>query len=290
MGGGTIHISQRDRHPAPTSISEVLKARVPTLKHVPGTVRPRVQQVFASSLTRLHQHKDLLALWEVLAFPKLVLRGTGDPRSHPTMDAGKIVDRRLTLWESGNLAGLWEEVVREAAHLDGTRRPPRSGGVSAHAPRKDGLLVDKMRALISDGAPRKALNLLLSDGLHSATDPAIMMKLAELHPHGNPVITQALPGSVDTGLPSPAAIEEWLPAVLKGVADFPRGSAAGPSGLRPSCLYDLLKRGPHVSTLTRALAVFVADCAHGLLPLNLSAFLGAAYLIPLRKPDRGFAR
>ena len=104
----------------------------------------------------------------------------------------------------------------------------------------------------------------MTNGLHSATDPSIMMRLAELHPDGNPLIAEALPGSVDTGLPSPQDVEEWIPAVLKGVADFPRGSAAGPSGLRPSCLYDLLKRPSHVSTLTKELAVFVSDCSHAL--------------------------
>ena len=71
------------------------------------------------------------------------------------------------------------------------------------------------------------------------------------------------------------------------VSDFPQGSPSGPSGLRPSCLYDLLKRGPYVSSLVSALGAFVAECAHGLLPQDLAPYLGAATLIPLRKPDGG---
>ena len=184
---------------------------------------PGVQQYSASALTDLHHHKDLLALWGVLAFPKVVLRETGDPKSHPNLDAAKIVDRRLTLWETGNYTGLWEEVVREATTLEGKKRPTRADAGANRPLRKDATLVEKMRALISEGAPRKALNLLMTNGLHSATDPAVMMRLAELHPDGNPVIAEGIPGSIDTGLPPHSAVEDWIPAVLKGVADFPRG-------------------------------------------------------------------
>ena len=92
---------------------------------------------------------------------------------------------------------------------------------------------------------------------------------------------------MDTQLPDPQHLAPWTEPVLRGVADFPRGSAPGPSGLRPSCLYDMLKRGPHVSTLTYALAQFVAICAHGLFPADLAPPLAAANLIPLRKPDGG---
>ena len=74
---------------------------------------------------------------------------------------------------------------------------------------------------------------------------------------------------------------------MQGVADFPRGSAPGPSGLRPSCLFDLLKRGPHVSKLAVELAALVALAAHGLLPPDLAPLFGAASLIPLKKPDGG---
>ena len=103
-------------------------------------------------------------------------------------------------------------------------------------------------------------------------------------------MTDGLPGSVDTGLPPPTDDEAWSAAVLKGVADFPRGSAAGPSGLRSSCLYDLLKTGPHVSALVSALAVFVAECAHGAMPVDLAPYLSAATLVPLKKPDGGSDR
>ena len=144
-----------------------------------------------------------------------------------------------------------------------------------------------MRALIAEGAPRKALNMLGSEGLHSADDPQVFEKLEALHPHGAAVDLAQILGSVEHGLPPLDDYKFWTDAVLKGVADFPRGSSPGPSGLRPGCLYDLLKRGPHVSKVVMALAALVAILAHGKLPNDLAPLLGGANLIPLRKPDGG---
>ena len=151
----------------------------------------------------------------------------------------------------------------------------------------DPRVIDSMRSLVAEGAPRKALNLLLSDGLHSMDDPDVVKRLEELHPPGNHLRAAEVPGSVDLQLPDPQHIPSWSGPVLRGVADFPRGSAPGPSGLRPSCLYDMLKRGPHVSTLTESLAQFVALAAHGMFPADLAPPLASANLIPLRKPDGG---
>ena len=147
--------------------------------------------------------------------------------------------------------------------------------------------MESMRALVAEGAPRKALNLLTSDGLHSAEDPQVIAKLETLHPPGKHVDTTQLPGTVDHGLPPMDDFKFWSQAVLKGVADFPRGSAPGPSGLRPACLYDLLKRGPFVSKVVVELAALVAVAAHGLLPPEVAPLFGSANLIPLKKPDGG---
>ena len=77
----------------------------------------------------------------------------------------------------------------------------RQSPSKAGAKQQDSRLVDKMRALISEGAPRKALNLLLSDGLHSMEDPAVRKRLSDLHPEGDPVDTLTLLGAVEHGLP-----------------------------------------------------------------------------------------
>ena len=105
----------RARPPAPVAVQEVLRCRCATLKHIPGAARPAVQRAFAASLVELSEKKDTLALWKVLAFPKLVLRETGDPKAHPGHYSGKIVLRRLDLWIDERYGDLWNETARETA-------------------------------------------------------------------------------------------------------------------------------------------------------------------------------
>ena len=45
-------------------------------------------------------------------------------------------------------------------------------------------MVEQLRSLIAEGTPGKALNLLLSKGLHSVSDPTVRAALDELHPQG----------------------------------------------------------------------------------------------------------
>ena len=53
---------QAQRLPVPCPLSEVLAIGVPTLRHVPGEVRPALQQALASALRDFLVHKDLLSL------------------------------------------------------------------------------------------------------------------------------------------------------------------------------------------------------------------------------------
>ena len=101
---------------------------MPTLRHVPGDARAAAQQCLAQALTQLCERKNLRSLWDVMAFPKLVLRGTGDPRSHPSMDASLIVLRRLALWEAGEQAAVWKEVERELSVAETAKASKKAGG------------------------------------------------------------------------------------------------------------------------------------------------------------------
>ena len=270
--------------PPPVPLRDVFALNAPTLRHIPGGARPRIQLALSRVLRGFVNRLDAVSFWMVMAFPKLVLRATGDPRAHQGLDVSQVVLTRLDLWEAGSFRDLWDQAKKEV------EKPSKKGAQAPPQPtakKIDEKMVSSMRALVADGAPRKALNLLSSNGLHSVGDPEVLAKLQALHPAGNPLNMSALPQVVDHGLPPLEDLKFWSQAVLKGVADFPRGSAPGPSGLRPSCLYDLLKRGPHVSKIVVELAALVALAAHGKFPAELAPTFGAATLVPLRKPDGG---
>ena len=61
-----------------------------------------------SALNSFIVFKDLGALWLVLAFPKFILRATGDPKLHPGLDAANIVGKMWERWYEGSFSALWE--------------------------------------------------------------------------------------------------------------------------------------------------------------------------------------
>ena len=68
------------------------------------------------------------------------------------------------------------------------------------------------------------------------------------------------------------------------VLQFPPGSAAGPTGLRPQHVQDVLRGAAGTaSLLLEALDSFVGEALGGLLPPAIAPYLCSARLIPLRK-------
>ena len=79
----------------------------------------------------------------------------------------------------------------------------------------------------------------------------------------------------------------WLDLVRQCVTKFPRASAPGPSGLRPSHLQDALRRRGGGLTLAAALARLCRLWCTGGLPQSHSPYWCGAQLIPLRKANNG---
>ena len=118
--------------PEPCPISEVLAIGVPTLRHVPREVRPALQQALASALRDFLVHKDSLSLWPLLALPKLLLRATGDPKSHPGLTTGGVVKRRLDLWGRGDYGALWKETMADLPRATRKRQSPSKAEAKQH--------------------------------------------------------------------------------------------------------------------------------------------------------------
>jgi hypothetical protein len=75
-----------------------------------------------------------------------------------------------------------------------------------------------------------------------------------------------------------------LHELLTIVSNFPAGSAARPSGLRPQHLQDVLRGGSGLdASLLRSLDGFLQFCVKGRLPVAAAPFLCAANVIPLKK-------
>ena len=79
----------------------------------------------------------------------------------------------------------------------------------------------------------------------------------------------------------------WEDIVRDAILRFPRASAPGPSGLRPSHLQDSVRRRGRGLLLISALATLTQLWVRGALPPDHAVFLCGANLTPLRKADDG---
>jgi len=143
-----------------------------------------------------------------------------------------------------------------------------------------------VRALLAEGAPARALQLLTSDGMCDPVDPQVLSRLRELHPEGATLMAP-LPE------PRPGVESSWghdqLVAMEALVRSFPPGSAAGLSGLRPQHMLDCLNSadGAAKTGLLEALLLLVTTASAGSMHPIAGPYLCAARLIPLRKKDGG---
>jgi len=182
-------------------------------------------------------------------------------------------------------------ILRQAA-TDGPWTRVQSGGAApetaAASPHTSDRTAVAVRALLAEGVPGRAFQLLTSEGVCDAADPAVLPRLCELHPQAEgPTLEPPLPEDRPDIAPSWAS--DQLQAMEAVVRSFPPGSAAGPSGLRPQHLLDCLNSADSAAKagLLEALLTLVTTTSSGRLHPRAAPYLCAARLIPLRKKDGG---
>ena len=142
---------------------------------------------------------------------------------------------------------------------------------------------------MDDGAFSKAAKHLLSTGLHDAADAAVRKALEALHPARNR-IAEVFPSEMWPMDTSPEGQKTRLKALKQNILQFPLGSAAGPSGLRPQHIQDIIRKDAGVAALLlEALDEFCTTALRGTLPAEAAPYLCGAKLIPLKKPGAKMA-
>ena len=201
------------------------------------------------------------------------------------------VQRRLRLFLRADLETLWKEALEE--HPDSLNA---GGGVQTRQRKRQRVAPDRplsseqltrIRQQLAEGAAKKALQLLNSVGSHDPWDPHVWNRLKELHPGAKHPLPDDLPASQDPRLSDDDAEGFWEKKVSEAVLHFPRASAPGPSGLRPSHLQDALKRKGASMGLVAALSRLTKLWCAGHIPAEQAPFLCSANLTPLRKADGG---
>ena len=275
----------------PMPVKDILALRAPTIRHVPSKVQGLVSEALAAAVNHYLRDPSDVALFALLAFPKLTLRPVNVRGKFSVDMSAATISTRVQRFLQGDLEALCEEVTREADSLEvgvetRSKKRARTGGSSESEPINPNVL-RRVRQLVAEGAPRKALQVLNSSGIHDPEDPAVWKKLQQLHPDRNPPEPSHLSLSLDTGIEPGEDNSFWCQAVRDAILHFPRGSAPGPNGLRPSHLQDALRRRGGGASLITALGALSKRWADGLLPAEHGPFWCGANLTPLRKADNG---
>ena len=164
-------------------------------------------------------------------FARCILPAGRGSRIGDAYSMAKLVRGRLTQWRAGEYIALWEKAVD-------LTKVTKKRGRKRKEPEKsqDKRNAERATVLAQDGQYTKALQALSSAGMAAPTNANLNI-MREKHP--------AAPG---LGVTAPTTDVPQLTfgqsEVEKAVRKFRRGSAPGPSGLRPEHLKAALQAAP----------------------------------------------
>jgi hypothetical protein len=244
-----------------------------TVAFIPGRLRGRWSRILSSTLQRVTQTPSDLGRWvEVFCLPKLLFFHPPRPSSsqerllQPSMHA--VITARMDLWEAGATGrdALFDQLLRLPDPA------PSSDSTEARNLRRClelselGRLGDAAKSLASRGTVPPS--------------PSSLAALQLLHP----------PADLPNPQPNPpAALVPEDGDVMAALRAFPKGTAAGPSGLWAQHLLDGCRTPlPHLNeACASVLSAFVSLLLAGRLPEPLAPFLTSSRLVALGKPNSG---
>eukprot|EP00660_Eupelagonema_oceanica_P018724 gene18724-20528_t len=180
----------------------------------------------------------------------------------------KFTLRRCERWLSGERITLWNELPDRAAR----RTTKGSPDLRSHQD-------NRAIALARDGQLSKACKALLAVPPVECSEQTVRV-LQSKHPIAD------VPPDLSDLAPPCAAPEIASDLIRKSILNFPRGSAPGPSGLRPQHLKDAIKSA-HGDQCAEHITALVSLLADGAAPRQLAPHLAGAALFGLPKADGG---
>ncbi len=256
------------------SLEEVFRTAIVCKSYVPKAAKNLWAQCLLSAISMVLRHNDELAWTELLMLPKSVLRSSprGGKKHQSRIDAE--TKRLCKDWLDGHRVQLW----RQSKVLHERRGPARRQPVQQQSQRKE-----KAIRLMKEELLSKACGALVNPSVAQVT-PGIRREMVEKHPGARSDDLQRMQGLRQVhAAAAPGADAEMT---RKAVRAFPRGSSAGPTGLRPQHLKDAMVPSLEDEIL-RHYAQLVGLLARGHAPPALGPWLCGAALAALEKPQGG---
>ena len=238
------------------------------LKRIPKGARPAVANLLQKLIRDVLQHPTSSASWsKLLGFPAACLARPHRTRKSGSQNLTTQIVTQVRQYELG------EEMDSELPIF----QPPRPEKPSKTY---DETLAKMAAAKLEDGDVKGAVRLLCSDDMLAVPDDVTYDALCDLHPPA-PADRRPAP-STDT---PPLQVS---PSVVRvAIRSFPSGSAAGPDGLRPQHLKDLLIGAADDSPLLVAITDLTNLMLEGKTPPSVRGALFGANLLALLKKTGG---
>ena len=247
------------------SFEEVCLLSCRTLRHIPKKSRPAFALALSFSLKAVLHDNSLDSWLKLFVLPNSKKRG--GRRNNPTP-----IDSLCNLWCKGDHATLWN--MAKSRRVTG---PLARTNSDDSVPRN---LIDFAVSLSHEGMFAKACRILVSSGLAPNNEDTWKL-IREKHPEGPlPIIPET------TSAQSISLNDDF--DVYNILKSFPKGTAAGPSGLRVQHLLDAASI-PLPTTIGSLLRRVVNLLVSGKVPQEVSLFMAGGSLTALSKLKPGCA-
>jgi len=234
------------------------------IKHIPKSARPSCATHLASLLRKVVSSPDSVTNWlDIFNWGNVVL--------HPPKRGGKrhrlstTVKHRIATFTAGR------SVTDSVGYTHAGQQQVNSTATVSQA----------VSAKLEDGNVRAAIRILMSDDSPAVPSPESFNALSEKHPAASSNLTELPAPRTDQCL----SVDES--EVRRAVLSFPAGSAAGPDGLRPQHIRDMLLCREAGAEFLSALTDFVNLVIAGLCPSNVAPILFGGRLLALSKKTGG---
>ena len=256
------------------SLSDAMTTKVPIMQHVPKGFRIDWCDLLADEVNYVCAEQSVEAFTLLSLLPKVILLVMNLGGRRAKRQVLNVCRARAKAWKEQDWHLLWNKALEKKSKAKSTNNP------KSNITEKTAKLRERVLRLMADKGVSKAAREIASDGVH-AIDQEIMDKLRQLHPH-----EAAYVADVDAPVCSwPGLMQEDDDLIRDVVKQFSDASGGGPTQMLPVHLKEAITCGSDVAELklVRALRRFVDLCASGALPMELSEFVTAANLIPLKK-------
>ena len=256
------------------AFEEIFSKRVPTKNSVPKPARKLWTQCLVEALAQIVEFNDELAWAQFFMLPKAVLRSSfrGGKKRNNKKTAGAETKLLCSRWLEGQREVLWRQ-----------GRAPKRSNKKRESDQLTDEAMDRIQELVAQGQLQKACNVLTQKPPSTVTRDVIR-EMKDKHPEPRAPTDWSALRQVHRA--AAVTVEELL--TQRMIASFARGSAGGPTGLKPQHLKDALLSGSGLQDeFLRLLTQVINNLSQGEAPQNVRAFLSGASLTAIPKDTGG---